>query len=380
MAESKNTAPMTRKKQDKTPQDLTPQKSSAATFLTYVASTGTSDERFELRYEDENIWMSQKTLAAVYGVEVPNISYHLRKLFADMEIDPGTSIKEILIDVGDGRTFSVKHYNLRTIIAIGFKIDNERAVQFRKWANGIVSQYTIKGWVMDSERFIKGSPLSDRYFEEQLERIREIRMSERKFYQKVTDLYATAVDYDRTAKTTREFYATVQNKMDRAVHGHTAAELIFTRADATKEHMGLTSWGDGPDGKIRKADVAVAKNYLSADELYVMERMVSAFLDFAEAKTLQHVPLTMEDWKKRLDKFLLLFDQHVLPYKGDPVSPYKAQLWAETEFEKYRIVQDKLFLSDYDRYLIELEQAVWERGEGKNPPASDRMEGGDSAD
>ena len=261
------------------------QNSSAATFLTYIASTGAGDERFELRYEDENIWMSQKTLAAVYGVEVPNISYHLRKLFSDMEISPETSVKEFLIDVGDGRQFSVKHYNLQTIVAIGFKIDNDRAVQFRKWANGIVSQYTIKGWVMDSERFIKGSPLSDKYFEEQLERIREIRMSERKFYQKVTDLYATAVDYDRSARTTREFYATVQNKMHQAVHGHTAAELIYTRADAGKEHMGLTSWGDGPDGKIRKADVSVAKNYLSEDELYVMERMVSAFLDFAETKT-----------------------------------------------------------------------------------------------
>ena len=351
------------------------QNSSAATFLTYIASTGAGDERFELRYEDENIWMSQKTLAAVYGVEVPNISYHLRKLFSDMEISPETSVKEFLIDVGDGRQFSVKHYNLQTIVAIGFKIDNDRAVQFRKWANGIVSQYTIKGWVMDSERFIKGSPLSDKYFEEQLERIREIRMSERKFYQKVTDLYATAVDYDRSARTTREFYATVQNKMHQAVHGHTAAELIYTRADAGKEHMGLTSWGDGPDGKIRKADVSVAKNYLSEDELYVMERMVSAFLDFAETKTRQHVPLTMEDWKKRLDKFLQLFDQHPLPYEGDPVSPYKAQLWAETEFEKYRIVQDKIFLSDYDRYLMELEQAVQEHGKEDNPTSGGRQDG-----
>lgn len=366
---------MTRKKQDRESLDLTLQKSSTATFLTYIASTGAGDERFELRYEDENIWMSQKTLAAVYGVEVPNISYHLRKLFSDMEISPETSVKEFLIDVGDGRQFSVKHYNLQTIVAIGFKIDNDRAVQFRKWANGIVSQYTIKGWVMDSERFIKGAPLSDKYFEEQLERIREIRMSERKFYQKVTDLYATAVDYDRSARTTREFYATVQNKMHQAVHGHTAAELIYTRADAGKEHMGLTSWGDGPDGKIRKADVSVAKNYLSADELYVMERMVSAFLDFAETKTRQHVPLTMEDWKKRLDKFLQLFDQHPLPYEGDPVSPYKAQLWAETEFEKYRIVQDKFFLSDYDRYLMELEQAVQEHGKEDNPTSGGRQDG-----
>lgn len=232
---------MSNKKKDAPLRHPVPQKSSAAQFLTYVASRGSADDRFELRYEDENIWMSQKTLAAVYGVEVPNIAYHLRKLFADTELDPATSIKELLTDVGDGRHFTVKHYNLQTIVAIGFKIDNARAVQFRKWANQIVSQCIIKGWVKDTERFIHGTPLSDKYFEEQLERIREIRMSERKFYQKVTDLYATSVDYERTAATTRLFYATVQNKMHKAVHGHTAAELIFTRADAGKEHMGLTA-------------------------------------------------------------------------------------------------------------------------------------------
>lgn len=347
---------MPRKKQIGKRGELTPQKSSAAQFLTYVASTGASDERFELRYEDENIWMSQKTLAAVYGVEVPNIAYHLRKLFADAELDPGTSVKEFLIDVGDGRQFNVKHYNLQTIVAIGFKIDNERAVQFRKWANRIVSEYTIKGWVMDVPRLKEGSPLTDKYFEEQLERIREIRMSERKFYQKITDLYATAVDYDKTAQTTRLFYATVQNRMHQTVHGHTAAELIFTRADARKDHMGLTTWEDGPDGKIRKSDVVVAKNYLTEDELFVMQRMVAAFLDFAETKTRQHVPLTMEDWKTRLDEFLKLFDQHAAGYSGDPVSALQAQLWAETEFEKYRVVQDRLFQSDYDRYLLELEE------------------------
>lgn len=366
---------MSRKKLNGESHELTPQKSSAAQFLTYVASTGSSDERFELRYEDENIWMSQKTLAAVYGVDLRTISYHVNKVFRDSELDPGGCIQKYWIHLPDGRAYEVSHYNLQVIVAIGFKINNARAVQFRKWANQIVSQYTIKGWVMDTERFIHGTPLSDKYFEEQLERIREIRMSERMFYQKVTDLYATAVDYDRTAQTTRLFYATVQNKMHKAVHGHTAAELVYTRADAAKEHMGLTTWGDAPDGKIRKDDVVVAKNYLSRDELYVLERIVTAFIDFAETKTRQHVPLTMEDWKTRLDGFLALFDQHALPYGGDPVSPFKARLWAETEFEKYRVVQDKLFLSDYDRYLLELEQAVRKRTPPRDGPEAGSGDG-----
>lgn len=347
---------MAKKEKNESSRNLAPQKSSAAQFLTYVASTGASDERYELRYENENIWMSQKTLAAVYGVDLRTVSYHVNKVFRDAELDRERCIQKFWIHLPDGRAYEVKHYNLQTIVAIGFKIDNERAVQFRKWANRIVSEYTIKGWVMDVPRLKEGSPLTDKYFEEQLERIREIRMSERKFYQKITDLYATSVDYDRTAQTTRLFYATVQNRMHKAVHGHTAAELIFTRADSRKDHMGLTTWEDGPDGKIRKSDVVVAKNYLTEEELFVMHRMVAAFLDFAETKTRQRVPLTMEDWKTRLDEFLKLFDQHAAGYSGDPVSVLQAQLWAETEFEKYRVVQDRLFQSDYDRYLLELEE------------------------
>ena len=215
--------------------NMEPQKSSAAQFLTYVASVGNVDERYEIRYEDENIWMSQKMLAAVYGVEVPNIAYHLRKLFADAELDKSSVIKEILITADDGKKYSVNHYNLQVIIALGFKIDNERAVQFRKWANRIVGDYTIRGYVMDKERFKNGSPLSNEYFEHLLEDIREIRLSERKFYQKVTDLYATAVDYDGTALRTRRFFATVQNKMHRVVNGLSAAQIIYSRADAEKE-------------------------------------------------------------------------------------------------------------------------------------------------
>lgn len=336
--------------------NLEPQKSSAAQYLTYIASVGQVDERFEIRYEDENIWMSQKMLAQVYGVEVPNISYHLRKLFQDAELDKNLVIKEILITAQDGKKYTVNHYNLQVIIALGFKIDNEKAVAFRKWANQIVSEYTIKGWVMDVPRLKDGSPITDKYFEHQLERIREIRLSERKFYQKITDLYATAIDYDKTSNLTRIFYATVQNRMHCAVHGHTAAEILYTRANADKEHMGLTNWEDGPDGKIKKSDVVIAKNYLTDDELGILERMVNAFLEYAETQTMRKIPLTMEDWKTRLDKFLTLFDQHAPKYAGDPIDAYKAQLYAESEFEKYRIVQDKLFMSDYDRYLLALEE------------------------
>jgi hypothetical protein len=346
---------MPRKKKDKSHWDLEPQKASAAQFLTYVASTGTSNEKYEIRYEDENIWMSQKMLAAVYGIEINSINYHIKKIFADAELNEEAVIRKIRITGPDGKTYSVNHYNLQVIIALGFKIDNERAVQFRKWANQIVGEYTIKGWVMDDQRLKDGSPITDKYFEQQLERIREIRMSERKFYQKITDLYATAIDYDRTANTTRIFFATVQNRMHQAVHGRTAPELIFERADAEKEHMGLTTWEDAPDGKIQKFDVMVAKNYLTEDELQVMGRMVNAFLDFAELKTIRKIPLTMEDWRKQLEAFLEFFDRHPPKYNGDPVSAFMAQQHAETEFEKYRVIQDRLFMSDYDRYLLELE-------------------------
>ena len=347
---------MDRKKKKSYWDNLEPQKSSAAQFITYVASVGESNEKFEIRYEDENIWMSQKMLAAVYGVEVPNIAYHLRKLFLDAELDKGSVIKEILITAPDGKNYRVNHYNLQVIIALGFKIDNEKAVAFRKWANQIVSEYTIKGWVMDDQRLKDGSPITDKYFEHLLEKIREIRLSERKFYQKVTDLYATAIDYDRNANSTRLFFATVQNRMHQAVHGRTAAQLIIERADAKKDHMGLATWEDAPDGKVQKYDVSVAKNYLTEDELNVMDRLVNAFIDFAELKTLQKIPLTMKDWCDQLESFLAFYDQRPPRYSGDPVTAYQAQRHAETEFEKYKIIQDRIFMSDYDRYLLALEE------------------------
>ena len=336
--------------------NMEPQKSSAAQFITYIASVGTVDERYEIRYEDENIWMSQKMLAAVYGVEVPNIAYHLRKLYEDAELDKASTIKEILIVAENGKNYNVKHYNLQVIIALGFKIDNERAVQFRKWANQIVSQYTIRGYVLDKPRMKDGSPISSQYFERLLEDIREIRLSERKFYQKVTDIYATAIDYDSKALRTRRFFATVQNKMHQAVNGLTAAQIIFSRADAAKEHMGLSSWAASPNGKIRKSDVVVAKNYLTEDELGMLERLVNAYLEFAENAALRHIPMTMEAWEKRLDKFVAIWDGPITIEQVENVTAAIAEEHAETEFEKYRIVQDRLFMSDYDRYLLALEE------------------------
>ena len=336
--------------------NLEPQKSSAAQYLTYIASYGITNEKFEIRYENESIWMTQKMLAEVYGVEVPNISYHLRKIFDDAELLKEASIKEILIDVGDGRKFAVKHYNLKVIIALGFKIDNERAVAFRKWANEIVDSYTIRGYALDMPRMKSGSPLSSEYFEHLLEDIREIRLSERKFYQKITDIYATAVDYDRTALQTRRFFATVQNKMHQAVNGLTAAQIIYSRADAEREHMGLKTWEQAPRGKIRKSDVVIAKNYLNEDELDSLERLVNAYLEFAENAAKRHIPMTMEAWEKRLDNFVALWDGPLTIENVENVTAAIAQDHAEAEYEKYRPLQDKLFMSDYDRYLLALEE------------------------
>ena len=265
-------------------------RSSAAEYLTYVASVGDQQDRIEMRYEDENIWLTQKMMATLYDVGLPTINEHIKKIYADSELEESATIRNFRIVQTEGSrqvTRDTKHYNLQMIIAAGFKVNNERAVQFRKWANGIVKDYTIKGWVMDDERLKRGTYLTEQYFDEQLERIREIRASERKFYQKITDLYATAIDYDKNSATTRRFYATVQNKMHYAVHGHTAAELIVERADHEKEHMGLTTWADAPEGKIKKSDVTVAKNYLSQDEMKQLNRMVTVYLDFAESMTLR---------------------------------------------------------------------------------------------
>ena len=335
-------------------------RSSAAEYLTFVAATGENTENIDMRYEDENIWLTQKMLATLYDVETHTINYHIKKIFADSELQESAVIRNYRITASDGKTYNTKHYNLQMIIAVGFKVNSERAVQFRKWVNQIAKDYTIKGWVMDDERLKRGTYLTDKYFEEQLARIREIRASERKFYQKVTDLYVTAVDYDKNAKTTKRFYATVQNKMHFAVHGHTAAELIMDRANSEKEHMGLTTWQDAPDGKIKITDVTVAKNYLTEFELEQLNRMVSAYLDYAENMTKRKIPLTMQDWETRLNAFIKMFEYGLLKDAGK-VTAAIAKLHAESEFEKYRIVQDRQFLSDFDKYLLELE----EKGERK---------------
>ena len=326
-------------------------RSGAAEYLTFVAATGEQANSIEMRYEDENIWLTQKMMAELYGVSVPAINQHLKKIFADGELSEESVIKHYLITASDGKNYNTKHYNLQATIAVGFKIENERAVQFRKWANGIVKDYTIQGWVMDEERLkYGGTVLTKDYFEKQLEKIREIRLSERRFYQKITDLYATALDYDPSAKATKRFFAAVQNKLHYAVHGQTAAEVIVDRADAEKEHMGLTSWDGSPNGKIHKSDVTVAKNYLSQTELDQMARIVSAYLDIAEMQASRHVPMTMEDWKNRLNGFLTLWDRDILKDAGK-VSAIMAKTYAETEFEKYRIIQDRLYESDFDRFL-----------------------------
>ena len=331
-------------------------RSSAAEYLTYVASTGEQQDSIEMRYEDENIWLTQKIMAVLYDVDVRTISEHIRKVYADSELDEGATIRKFRIVQTEGSrqvSREVNHYSLQMIIAVGFKVNSERAVQFRKWVNQIAKEYTIKGWVMDDERLKRGTYLTDKYFEEQLERVREIRASERLFYQKITDLYATAVDYDKAAASTRRFYATVQNKMHYAVHGRTAAELIMERADSTREHMGLTIWQDAPDGKIKKSDVTVAKNYLTEFELGQLNRMVTAYLDFAENMAQRKIPLTMQDWETRLNGFIEIFEYGLLKDAGK-VSAEIARLHAETEFEKYRVIQDRLFLSDYDRFVLEM--------------------------
>ena len=327
-------------------------RSSAAEYLTYIAASG--EEGIEIRYQDENIWLTQKMLSSLYGVDVRTINEHIKNIFGDHELDEVSTIRNFQIVQKEGnREVSriIKHYSLQMIIAVGFKVNNEKAVQFRKWANQIVKDYTIKGWVMDEERLKNGgSILTEKYFEEQLERIREIRTSERKFYQKITDIYATSIDYDKTAKSTMRFFSAVQNKLHYAVSGNTAAEIIYNRADHKKENMGLTTWKGAPDSKIHKYDVIIAKNYLSQEEISMLERLVSAYLDLAEMQAKRHIPMTMSDWEERLNGFLTLWDHEVLKDNGK-ISAEMAQIHAETEFEKYRIVQDAIYQSDFDKLI-----------------------------
>ncbi|MCD6388976.1 MAG: virulence RhuM family protein [Desulfobulbaceae bacterium] len=337
--------------------DISIVRSSAAEYLTFVAAGGNSETSVEMRYENENIWLTQKMMATLYDVSVPAINQHLKRIFSDNELEESAVIKKYLITATDGKNYNTKHYSLQTIIAVGFKIENERAVQFRKWANRIVKDYTIQGWTMDVERLKHGGNLTDEFFERQLEKIREIRLSERKFYQKITDIYATALDYDPSATATKRFFAAVQNKMHYAIHGNTAAEVIVDRADHKKKNMGLTCWDGAPKTKIHKYDVSIAKNYLSGFELGQMQRIVSAYLDMAEMQAMRKIPMTMADWEERLSGFLKLWDREILQDAGR-VTAELAKAHAESEFEKFRIVQDRLYESDFDRIVKQIEETA----------------------
>jgi len=327
-------------------------RSSAAEYLTFVAASG--EGGVEAVYADENVWLSQKMMGLLYDVETHTINYHLKKIFSDQELQENSVIRNFRITAADGKPYDTLHYNLAAIISVGYKVNSERAVQFRKWATSIIESFTVKGFAMDDERLKNdGSILGKKYFEEQLQRIREIRLSERKFYQKITDIYATSIDYDVSAAATQRFFATVQNKLHWAIHGQTSAELIFSRADAAKDRMGLTTWKDAPSGKIQKFDVVVAKNYLAEDEMAQLQRLVSAYLDLAEDMALREIPMSMQDWEIRLNRFIAATDREILQDAGK-VSAEIAQAHAESEFEKYRIIQDRLFESDFDRIIKQL--------------------------
>ena len=334
-------------------------RSSAAEYLTFVAATGDDKNSIEVRYEDENIWITQKMLATLYEVDVRTINYHILKIFEDSELTKEATIRNFRIVQTEGSrqvSRDVEHYNLQMINAVGFKVNSVRAVQFRKWINQIAKDYTIQGWVLDSDRLKNGgSILTKEYFNRLLEEIREIRLSERQFYQKVTDLYATAIDYDKTAKTTKDFFAKVQNKLHWAIHKHTAAELIYERADSNKENMGLTTWEGSPDAKIRKSDASIAKNYLTKDELQALELIVSGYLDFAEMQANRTIPMTMEDWAKHLDRILTATEHEILTNAGK-ISMEVAKEHAETEWEKYRIIQDRIYQSDFDLFLEDVKK------------------------
>jgi hypothetical protein len=337
-------------------------RSSAAEYLTFVAASGQGG--VEAVYADESIWLTQKMMGLLFEANVRTVNEHLKKIFTDSELQEDSVVRKFRITASDGKNYNTLHYRLPAIIAVGYKVNSERAVQFRKWATRVIDEFTIKAYVMDDERLkAGGSILTDRYFEEQLQRIREIRLSERKFYQKITDIYATAVDYDVTAQATKRFFATVQNKLHWAIHGQTAAEVIYQRADADKNNMGLTTWKDAPGGKIQKFDVVVAKNYLSEQEMAQLARLVNAYLDVAEDMAQRKIPMTMQDWETRLNRFIEATDREVLQDAGK-VTAEIAKAHAESEFEKYRIVQDRLFESDFDRLIKKI-------GRG------DRADGGD---
>lgn len=326
---------------------------STAEFLVFTAQSG--GDSIEVRYEDETIWLTQKLMAELFAVNVRTISEHLQNIFGNSELSADSVVRKFRNTAKDGKSYLTQFYNLDAIISVGYRVNSVRATQFRQWATQVLRDFVIRGYVLDRKRMENGAFLNEDYFERLLEEIREIRLSERRFYQKVTDIYATSVDYNKDAPTTRAFFAKVQNKLHFAIHGNTAAELIVQRADASKPHMGLTSWENSPQGKVLKTDVTVAKNYLTPGELESLGRIVNAYLELAEDRARRKIPMTMEDWAKRLDKFLE-FDERELLQDAGKVTAEIAHDHAESEFERYRIVQDRLFESDFDRVLKEIEQ------------------------
>ncbi len=336
-------------------------RNSTAEFLIFTNQSKTSS--IEIRYEDETIWLSQKLMASLFDVEVNTINYHLKEIYKSGEIQEKPTIRKFRIVQTEGKrqvSREVDFYNLDAIISVGYRVNSVRATQFRQWATQTLREYAIKGYVLDRKRMENGAFIDEDYFEHLLEEIREIRLSERRFYQKVTDIYVTSIDYNKNAPTTRDFFAKVQNKLHYAIHEHTAAELIVKRADSEKEHMGLTSWKNSPAGKVLKSDVSIGKNYLSKDELESLGQIVNAYLELAESRAKRQIPMTMQDWAKRLDLFLQFDDREILKNAGQ-ISAEIAKEYAESEFEKYRIIQDKLFQSDFDKLINKIDDKQFEK-------------------
>jgi len=326
-------------------------RNSTAEFLTFTSQAG--EDGIEVRVEDENVWLTQKLIARLFDVKIPTINEHLKNIFSSNELQEYSVVRDFLITADDGKKYQTKHYSLEAIIALGYRINSERATNFRRWATQVLKDFTLRGYVLDDIRLKNGAYLSKQYFRDLILEIRDIRESERNFYQQITDIYATAIDYDLHSSTTRTFFATVQNKMHYATHGQTAAEVIVNRANHEKDHMGLTTWKKAPDGKIIKSDVVVAKNYLNEKEIKFLNRIVTMYLDYAENQAEKGIPMTMNDWAEKLNAFLKFNDANVLQNAGK-VTAEIAKSFAESEFEKYRPIQDRLFQSDFDKEVKKL--------------------------
>ena len=344
----------------KEPQSLTI-RNSTAEFLIFTQQA--EEDGIEVRYEEGTAWLTQKLMAELFSVTVATINEHLKNIFDSSELQANSVIRKFRITAADGKNYHTQFYNLDAIISVGYRVNSKRATQFRQWATRVLREFAVKGYIMDKKRLENGSFLGEDYFEHLLAEIREIRLSERRFYQKITDIYATSVDYNKDAPTTREFFAKVQNKLHYAIHGHTTSELIKERADSTKPHMGLSNWEGGHEGRIVRTDTDIAKNYLTLDELDSLGRIVNAYLELAENRAHRKIPMTMEDWATRLDKFLEA-DEHDVLQNAGPVSAEIAKAHAKSEFEKYRIIQDRLFESDFDKQLKTLKQQTAEKPDG----------------